>query len=76
MLEQYLGILEDTFNKILDEFYEGVPTTFVEADFDVLILKMQIALKNGHLCMHEHAVINTEVARLFKLWKKLNDVKN
>ena len=74
MLEQYLGILEDTGTKILDEFFDGVPTTFVEADFDVLILKMQIALKNGYVCMHEHETLNTEVARLYKLWKKLNDV--
>lgn len=74
MLEQYLGILEDTADRILDEFFDGVPTTFVEADFEVQIMKNEIALKNGHVSMHEHEVLNTEVVMLFKLWKKLNDV--
>lgn len=63
------------FAQILDEFDEGIPTSFVEADFEVQFMKIGLALKNKTIDVDEYVILSSDLETVRKIWKKLNDVE-
>ena len=61
--------------QIIAEFDEDLPTTFIEADFEVQFMKLGLALKNKTIDVNEFAELNKDLGTICKLWKKLNDVE-
>ncbi|MBQ2936877.1 MAG: hypothetical protein IJD96_11645 [Lachnospiraceae bacterium] len=74
MFQQILDNMNNVLYQILDEFENEVPTTFIEADFEVQFMKIGLALRNGQIDLSELATLNNYVAFERRLWKKLNDV--
>ena len=61
--------------QIIGEFDEDLPTTFVEADFEVQFMKIGLALKNKTIDVDEYVILSSDLETARKLWKKLNDVE-
>ena len=69
-------MLEDiaqVFSQVLNEFVDNTPTSFVEADFEVQYLKIQIAYKNKQLDCEDVQVLTAALAECSMVWHKLND---
>lgn len=73
MLEKMLEDIEQVLSQILNEFVANAPTSFVEADFEVQYLKIQIAHKNKQLDSGEVLALTIALAECSKIWRKLND---
>ena len=73
MLEKMLEDIEQVLSQILNEFVDNTPTSFVEADFEVQYLKIQIAYKNKQLDCEDVQVLTVALAECSKIWHKLND---
>lgn len=75
MYEQMNENISDVLMRIVNEFCDKIPTTFVATDFDVEYLKISLAYKNKHIDDMQMCVLCSMVDDCERLWKKLNDVK-
>ena len=71
-IEMYLVDMEC---KILEEFENNVATAFIDADFEVALMKINISAQRGYIDAEDYIRLIHQLRYCKKLWKKLNDVK-
>ncbi len=60
-------------NTVIFEYINDEPTVYTEADFEVMRLKISMALKQNHIDYQESCYLNSILSGIEKIWKKLND---
>lgn len=75
MFDKMYADLSNNLGEILAQYVVDIPTSFVEADFEVQYLKIQIAFKNKTITYQEMAELCDMLADNEKIWKKLNNKK-
>ncbi len=75
MFDKMFKDIADNLCEILAQFVANIPTGFVEADFEVQFLKIQIAFKNKAITYEEMIKLCDSLADNEKIWKKLNNKK-
>lgn len=75
MFDKMFKDIADNLCEILAQFVANIPTGYVEADFEVQFLKIQIAFKNKAITYEEMIKLCDSLADNEKIWKKLNNKK-
>lgn len=73
MYEHLEEINLDVRDTILEEFFESIPTRYLEVDFEVNLLRIQIAFNNQQIELEEMFELADANLENLMLWKKLND---
>ena len=73
MFEELYEEVRDVQNRVLEEFVQGLPSTFIEADFEVEQLRLQVCA----ICKHK-ALTTPEVFSLSfpAIGSKLSSLKS
>lgn len=73
MYEHLDEINLDVRGTILEEYFESIPTRYLEVDFEVNLLRIQIAFNNQQIEFEEMLELTDVNLENLMLWKKLND---
>lgn len=75
MFDDLLKKLAALESDVLNEFELDIPTTFVREDFEIVYMKLYMALCNKQIDYGEFVFLCNIRIRILKVWMKLNDVK-
>lgn len=73
MFRELVESIMNAKNTVYHEYINDEPTVFVSADFEVMKLKISMALKQNLIDYQESCVLNAMLTGVQKVWEKLND---
>ncbi len=68
-------MVNDVLETVLNEFLEDEPTTILQTDFDVQLLKFSVAHKSGRIDKEQVISLTLALCDVERIWRKLNDIK-